>query len=279
MKKTLSLLLLLCPLMIVSAQPGVRINGVEWATRNVGRPGRFVKSPEDYGLEYRYNTRTPHSGSFEDAAVDEQALLPMRMEWQVQNDPCPKGWRVPTATEMVTMLNATQGCWVDGRGAGGYQLTDTCGGASIFLPACEKHYDIYNDPAPPRAWAWYWSGTLFSDHREPVLVEGFYFDSAYQRFDVGFAPPVTPIRCVRRGPAWSITLHVGAGGEAVVARSSAEEGMLVGLAQRPQEGYVFAGWRILRGETRIDDPLTGYASFDMPAGEVVLRAEFVPTPD
>jgi len=54
------------------AQGGVFINGVVWATCNVGNPGTFVSNPEDYGRFY---------------------------SWDEAQNVCPQGWRLPTEKE------------------------------------------------------------------------------------------------------------------------------------------------------------------------------------
>ena len=104
--KKLILLLFLIPILSCSQNrdnrfhdDGVVINGVRWATRNVGTtPGTFADSPEDFGGHFMWNRRPRkrfltfryYRGS--SASV-----------WQIKNDPCPRGWRVPTAQE-VAML-------------------------------------------------------------------------------------------------------------------------------------------------------------------------------
>lgn len=54
---------------------GVEINGVVWATRNVGKAGTFAATPEDPGGAYR----------------DEN------------NDPCPPGWHTPGWDEFQSL--------------------------------------------------------------------------------------------------------------------------------------------------------------------------------
>jgi len=36
---------------------GVEINGVFWATRNVGTPNTFVNKPADFGMFYQWNRK------------------------------------------------------------------------------------------------------------------------------------------------------------------------------------------------------------------------------
>ena len=63
---------------------GVVINGVRWATRNVGvRPRTFAVAPEDFG------------GYF---------------TWEETQRACPRGWRTPTRQEIRSLAN-TESFW------------------------------------------------------------------------------------------------------------------------------------------------------------------------
>ena len=57
----------------------VMINGVKWATRNVGVPGKFVSSYLDYGNFYN---------------------------WEEVQNVCPEGWRLPTCEEAQSLVNS-----------------------------------------------------------------------------------------------------------------------------------------------------------------------------
>ena len=142
---------------------GVVINGVRWATRNVGAPGTFVQNPEDAGMFFQWNRlygwrATLHytdrettcrreayaptqrwnpaigtNGGWENADWD--SSLPIQTAWYAENDPCPEGWRVPTYDELDTLfeLSWTDSEWttlngVKGRFFGTYPY-------QIFLPA------------------------------------------------------------------------------------------------------------------------------------------------
>ena len=84
---------------------GVVINGVRWATRNVGFVGTFVESPEMHGNKYNY--------------------------WRAM-DACPRGWRVPTQPEFESLVSAGS-VWTTVNGVSGRVFGS--GGNSIFLPA------------------------------------------------------------------------------------------------------------------------------------------------
>jgi len=88
-----------------SDEKGVEINGVKWATRNVGAPGKFVASPENYGNLY---------------TLDEAERV------------CPAGWRLPTQEEIQSLVEARgeQTTINDVRG-----YTFGSGDNVIFLPS------------------------------------------------------------------------------------------------------------------------------------------------
>ncbi len=91
-----------------TTDPGVEINGIIWATRNVGAPNTFVDNPEDLG-----NTYT----------------------WDAAQSVYPTGWRIPTKDELRTLLDESNviKTWDDTEK--GWTYTDAVSGESIFLPA------------------------------------------------------------------------------------------------------------------------------------------------
>jgi len=56
---------------------GIEINGVTWATRNVGPKGTFASTPQDFGEYYDYET-----------AVNS----------------CPEGWRLPSISDIEKLI-------------------------------------------------------------------------------------------------------------------------------------------------------------------------------
>ena len=103
---------------------GVVINGVRWATRNVDAPGTFADNPEDFGGYFQWNKATT------EWTVNWIGDDDTEKTWE--NDPCPDGWRIPTAKELDILIN-TRSTWrrkngVNGRIFGRRNNT-------IFLPA------------------------------------------------------------------------------------------------------------------------------------------------
>ena len=110
---------------------GVLINGIRWATRNVDAPGTFAQNPEDAGILFQWNRRKGWN------AVDRyvegwDTSLPTGTKWYAENDPCPKGWRVPTREELRLLRNADSE-WATKNAVNG-RLAGTAP-YQIFLPA------------------------------------------------------------------------------------------------------------------------------------------------
>ena len=110
---------------------GVVINGIRWATRNVDMPGTFAESPESFGMFFQWNRKKAWN-AIDEKVEDWDNSRPTGTKWYVENDPCPKGWRVPTESELRSLKN-TGSAWatkngVDGRFFGSYPYR-------IFLPA------------------------------------------------------------------------------------------------------------------------------------------------
>jgi len=81
------------------------INGVKWATRNVGDSGTFVSSPQDYGNHYT---------------------------WEEAQNVCPVCWRLPTSEELQK-LDSAGSEWTSVGGINGLLFGN--GNNTIFLPA------------------------------------------------------------------------------------------------------------------------------------------------
>ncbi|MDR0231794.1 MAG: BACON domain-containing protein [Dysgonamonadaceae bacterium] len=120
----------------------VSINGVKWATRNVGEPGTFVENPEDYGEYYQWNKATTDFLLIDDYY---KSVYADSRSWLPANDPSPAGYRVPTWEDMIySLLNSeyVSHDWTTRNGVKGMKFTDRATGKSIFLPATGYRYDF-----------------------------------------------------------------------------------------------------------------------------------------
>jgi uncharacterized protein (TIGR02145 family) len=122
-----------------SAQEGVTINGITWATRNVGDKGEFVAKPKDHGNYY----------TFEEAQTA-----------------CPEGWRLPTHSEFQDLTHADSK-WIKVNGITCPQFGN--GKNTFFFPATDE-----NAEDNPRLGGHYWSSTATNT---PLYSRFLSFDS------------------------------------------------------------------------------------------------------
>lgn len=138
-------------------EEGVVINGMRWATRNVGMPGTFAKNPEDLGMFYQWNRRVgwsanPLINSNGGTVWDES--IPTGTTWEKENDPCPRGWRVPTREELERLANAVN-IWTALNGVSGRFFGNAPN--QIFLSATEGLV------SSTQVLGYYWSSTQHSE--------------------------------------------------------------------------------------------------------------------
>jgi hypothetical protein len=96
--------------------PGVNIDGVIWATRNVNDFGTFVGWLGEAGKFYQYN-RTVAYTSTDPLSPAWDDTYPEMKDWMLINDPCPGGWRVPSMYEYQS-LAASGWRWVTAEESG-----------------------------------------------------------------------------------------------------------------------------------------------------------------
>ncbi|MDI1257207.1 MAG: FISUMP domain-containing protein [Flavobacterium sp.] len=137
-----------------SSDKGVVINGLKWATRNVGAPGKFADSPVHYGRHYQFNRKTGWY-AYSDESWD--ATVPEEDSWEKANDPCPVGWRVPSTEELKTLLDTTKvdNSYAELDGVSGVKFTDKQTQKSIFLPYAG--YRRWEDGRFREGSGWYYS--------------------------------------------------------------------------------------------------------------------------
>jgi uncharacterized protein (TIGR02145 family) len=139
--------ILMCAAMLLAAvaagAQGVNLNGVVWAERNVGAPGTFAYSETDYGMLYRWGTRTgwsvtdPLTASADGVEWNIRSVDLASKRWTADNDPCPAGWRVPSPADFKKLANPNRvhSEWAEMNGIAGLLFIDRKTGDSMFLPA------------------------------------------------------------------------------------------------------------------------------------------------
>ena len=118
-----------------TTETGVVINGVKWATRNVDMPNTFAAKPESAGMFYQWNRKTAWNTTDEEVTGWDNTPT-TGTTWESANNPCPKGWRVPTKEELSLLdTEKVTSEWTTENGISGRRFTDKTTNKSIFLPA------------------------------------------------------------------------------------------------------------------------------------------------
>ncbi len=198
---------------------GVVINGVKWATRNLDAGGKFVENQEDYGAYFQWGRpadghENPASGTTEELAnsdtpgnslfillTNENSYGGGNYDWRSPqnntlwntgtesapvkspNDPSPDGWRVPTNTEMESLLDESK---VSRKREGnGYTFTDITGtetdGNSVFLPAAGNRSIDNGRLYSAGDYCYYWSSTPSNMPKDDVGAYHLSFQSEFAR--------------------------------------------------------------------------------------------------
>ena len=115
-----------------TTDPGVEINGIVWATRNVDAFGTFAPRPESAGMLFQWNRPAAWSAAGDVSGWDN--TTPEGTIWERENDPCPPGWRVPTRWEFTQLVHsAVPRSWTSQNGVNGFIFGTAPD--QLFLPA------------------------------------------------------------------------------------------------------------------------------------------------
>ena len=138
---------------------GVLINGVRWATSNVDTPGTFAPTPESAGKFYQWNRKTAWATTGNVSDWDKST--PSGSTWEKINDPSPQGWRIPTKTELQSLLDKTKVTneWTTQNGVTGRKFTDKATGNSLFFPAAGWRSLSDGTLYSAGTYGYYWSST------------------------------------------------------------------------------------------------------------------------
>ncbi|MDR1679640.1 MAG: leucine-rich repeat domain-containing protein [Prevotellaceae bacterium] len=119
---------------------GVEINDVCWAKYNVNAPGTFTQNPEDAGMFYQWNRQAGWSAT--DPLVSTNGSLwivssDTGTTWERTNDPCPTGFRLPSATELQNLSTVSNAFVINYKNTGVNGRLFTDGANELFLPATD----------------------------------------------------------------------------------------------------------------------------------------------
>jgi len=150
-----------CAVTVISIEKGIVINGIKWATRNVDKPGTFAANPEDAGMFYQWNRKVGWSDT--DPMINSNGSTTWSSSnaagnvWEKANDPCPKGWRVPSHEEQVSLTNANSR-WTTQNGVHGRLFGN--GDQTLFLPAAGLRGYFSGSLDYADSYGYYWSNTV-----------------------------------------------------------------------------------------------------------------------
>jgi len=144
-----------------TTDPGVVINSIRWATRNVDKSGTFAAKPEDLGMFYQWNRKKGWPATGDVTGWDDSYFT--GTTWEKANDPSPSGWRVPTLAEIQSLLNTDKviNVWTTQSGVIGIKFTDKVTSNSIFLPAAGARFFTDGTLYNAGLCGYYWSSTAY----------------------------------------------------------------------------------------------------------------------
>ena len=200
---------------VPSDEVGVEINGVTWATRNVGAYGQFASNAGgSYGKHYQYNNRVafpneniPIGENPNDPWIDRSGGYLGRMLWSPLDDPSPDGWRIPTKEEAdalvrsgyrwVKQADSYIGCAGAWAGPDAEIATFDNPGKAVFLPALEiiSTNEASNEYAKNRG-VYHATGRVSSGNSMALFVSETGFESPLYRGPGGNW--ACSIRCVKK---------------------------------------------------------------------------------
>lgn len=193
----------------VSQGYGVQIGGKLWAKCDVGNPNEFTSSPEVRGLLYQYDKKIGYPSIQNDMTTPpgyETTAYAGGDTWNEENNPCPAGWRVPTAAEAEALIGtntdspkkfkwgwwkAEQGAYMGTTEAESAGPDDTKG--CIFLPM--SGYRDWSD-----GYEKYWASTFIQTvtrpgHNWQRYYYQVHWDNMMYKF-LGENNCAYPVRCV-----------------------------------------------------------------------------------
>lgn len=261
---------------------GVEINGVLWATRNVGAPGTFAENPEDAGMFYQWNNSVGWQANGNEAAISTNSSKWNRNWvgngaeiWEPDNNVCPVSWRIPTYNDFMSLAETNQEK-ITIQEQVGRKFTDKITGNSVFLPMVgglcwmtSRHFDNNRD-------SYYLINEACNSSDSEIGVLGYRarMTNVFTQPELGYAPVGSSIRCVKDQDAiYGIEIPSNENGT-ITCISGSQSGKKVTFLVTPNVGYELTNITVVReGGVNIE---VEDLSFVMPDGAVTITADFSP---
>ncbi|WP_289064531.1 hypothetical protein [Prevotella pectinovora] len=120
---------------------------VKWATCNLG-----AATPEEIGNYYAWGETTPkdtyykknykyHDGTEYTKYTEDDGLLELEAMDDAATANLGEDWRMPTYDEIEELQNNCTWTWTEKDGCGGFTVTSTINGNSIFMPGAGDFYE------------------------------------------------------------------------------------------------------------------------------------------
>jgi uncharacterized protein (TIGR02145 family) len=189
------------PFVVPQFDIGVIINGITWATRNVDMPGKFAANPEDAGMFYQWDSKIGWSSTDPMINSEGDSLWnnhpPVNQTWLAENDPCPKGWHVPTLQNLESLISS--GSFPgELNGVAGHFFGDSI--HKLFFPAAQSRNWV-DGHIGLSTLGFYWSCER-SYELDNVSAYSLVFDKIYDRISTQgyFCSYGHSVRCVKDSP-------------------------------------------------------------------------------